>query len=146
MNNIDELLRKYFEGETTLDEENVLRDYFLSEEVEEQYRIYAPMFNFFSEEIDKKESPVIVKKRRIPSSVYYAAASIAACICILIGFKTFNTLSSRNDSKSLVYINGERITDMEVINNEALLSIQNISDMDEDIVSTQIDILDSFTE
>lgn len=39
------LLQKYFEAETTLDEENDLITYFTSEDVAEKLKIYIPMFS-----------------------------------------------------------------------------------------------------
>lgn len=47
---IKSLLEKYFEGESSLREEKILRDYFSHNEVEESLRPYQPLFRFFQSE------------------------------------------------------------------------------------------------
>ena len=46
---INILLQKYFEAETTLEEENELITYFSSEDVEESLKMYVPMFSGMKE-------------------------------------------------------------------------------------------------
>lgn len=46
---INILLQKYFEAETTLDEENELITYFTSGEVDENLKMYVPMFSGMKE-------------------------------------------------------------------------------------------------
>lgn len=145
MKDIDKIIEKYFEGETSLAEEQLLRDYFCQPDIKEEHKAYAPMFQFFSTERDSlPEEKTVEKRRRISLPAWI---SIAASIALLIGVYTliYTPLENRA-TKSSVYIDGERITDINTINSEALNSIENISDMNEDIISTQINILDSFTE
>lgn len=47
---MEQLLDKYFEGETSLDEEARLRDYFRSEEVEESLKPFQPLFRHLAQE------------------------------------------------------------------------------------------------
>lgn len=47
---ITELLNKYFEGDTSLEEEAQLKEYFNSAEVHPSLRIYQPLFQFFEQE------------------------------------------------------------------------------------------------
>lgn len=49
-------------------------------------------------------------------------------------------------AKSMLYIDGKKITNMQTINSEALISIENVSEVDADVIDSQIGILDSFTE
>ena len=46
---INSLLQKYFEAETNLDEENELITYFTSGEVDENLKMYVPMFSGMKE-------------------------------------------------------------------------------------------------
>ena len=46
---INILLQKYFDAETTIDEENELITYFASEEVDENLKMYVPMFSGIKE-------------------------------------------------------------------------------------------------
>jgi len=48
--NIKSLLEKYWEGETSLNEETTLFDYFNSEEVATELKVYQPMFQYFKSE------------------------------------------------------------------------------------------------
>jgi len=142
MKDIDRLLEKYFDGETSLEEEKLLRNYFRQSNIDERHKIYSPMFSFFSEE--RQEAVVEKKTKKIPA---YAWIGIAASIILLVGVRTFYYTPLENtNTKSLVYINGKKVTDMKTINTEALNSIENISDMNEDVLNSQIDLLDSFTE
>ncbi len=44
------LLEKYFDGETSLEEEARLRDYFNGGKVEDDLKVYQPLFQHFSQE------------------------------------------------------------------------------------------------
>lgn len=48
--NMKTLIEKYFNGETSLEEEARLRAYFNSDEVDESLRPYQPLFSFFEKE------------------------------------------------------------------------------------------------
>ena len=49
-NNIQDLINKYFEGETRLSEEKILRDYFQGDNIQEEHKAYADVFRFFEAE------------------------------------------------------------------------------------------------
>jgi hypothetical protein len=51
---IQQLLDRYFEGETTLQEEAQLRDYFRRDDVPDTLRPYRPLFRFFEAERQHK--------------------------------------------------------------------------------------------
>lgn len=53
MKDIETLLNKYFEGETTCEEERRLRRFFAEGLVPEHLEVYCPMFAFF--EAEQKE-------------------------------------------------------------------------------------------
>ncbi|MDU1890659.1 MAG: hypothetical protein E6767_08215 [Dysgonomonas sp.] len=146
MKDIDKILNKYFEGETSLEEENILRNYFLHGTIEERHRIYAPMFDFFTEEREKVTKVTKLTDRKKKKLPIYIWISIAASLLLLITVKSIYTNLDYKATKSIVYIDGKKVTNKQIINSEALHSLENISDMEEDIVSSQIGILDSFTE
>lgn len=54
---IDELLNRYFEGETSCREEKELRRFFTEEEVPEHLAIYRPLFVCLDEEAKAHRSP-----------------------------------------------------------------------------------------
>ena len=143
MKNIDKILERYFEAETTLEEEQVLREYFEQKNIHERHKIYTPMFSYFVEEKSALKDIKKKNRRKIPHHIW---SGIAASIIFLTGVWTIYSSQNKNNEKSVLYINGEKVSDKYLINEQALMSIQNISGIEDDILSTQIDILDSFTE
>ncbi len=89
--NIEQLINKYFEGETSLNEEVQLRNYFTSHKVPAHLEIYQDLFGYFdakSTEVYKK--PLLPKKSiKIP----YKWLSVAASIILLLGLFVFNNKS-----------------------------------------------------
>ncbi len=59
---IKNLLERYFEGETSLDEERVLQNYFAAGEVLPEFKQYAPMFAHFEKERKIKLDTVAADK------------------------------------------------------------------------------------
>ena len=54
---IDELLNRYFEGETSSEEERELRAFFTSGNVPDRLAVYTPMFAYLEEESRKERQP-----------------------------------------------------------------------------------------
>jgi hypothetical protein len=101
---IEELLEKYYKGETTLEEEKVLKNFFVSGDVPLDLSVHKSQFLYFAEasreeisewELDGKvfaermEIPVVplhsIRKR------FYYISGIAATVLLLIGLVyTFN--------------------------------------------------------
>jgi hypothetical protein len=59
---INNLLQKYFNGDTSLEEEKILRGYFLSNRVDPQLAKYTPLFTFIGEEKRVDISPTLANK------------------------------------------------------------------------------------
>lgn len=145
MKDLDNILDRYFEGETTLDEERTLREYFRQQDIPEEYKVYAPMFRFFTEEKESGTEEVATKKKKRKLPIYIWS-SVAACILLVITIVSIYNYQANDTSRSLVYIDGEKISDVQIINSQALISIKNISDIDDETLSSQIAVLDLFTE
>ena len=60
---IDELLDKYFEGETSCEEERELRRFFTEEEVPEHLQTYRPLFAYLNREATSMAEPTEEKIR-----------------------------------------------------------------------------------
>jgi len=94
LNNIEKLLEKYDNGETSLNEEQQLKDYFSQETVAPHLEMYKPMFDYFlasQQEQFTKHLPLETKK------VYnYKWLSVAAVAVLMIGFY-FNNSFTQND-------------------------------------------------
>ena len=94
---IEDLLEKYFQGETSIAEENELRNYFSSSNVAQHLEQYKPIFGYFSlakEHQFTPEIPLQSKKRNV------AWISIAASVVVLLGIGTYAYYSADVVNKS----------------------------------------------
>ena len=83
LNNIEQLLEKYDNGETTLSEEQQLKAYFSKEQVAPHLESYRIMFGYFDQtkkEQFTKDIPLKTKK-----SYIYQWLSVAAVAVLMIG-------------------------------------------------------------
>jgi hypothetical protein len=83
---IESLIEKYFDAETSIAEENELRNYFSSSDVAQHLEHYKPMFGYFNQarqEKSVKNIPLQTTKRKVEWM------SIAASIAVLLGVGTF---------------------------------------------------------
>ncbi|WP_316635756.1 hypothetical protein [uncultured Flavobacterium sp.] len=90
---IENILEKYFQGETSIAEEKELKEYFSSPNVAQHLEQYKPMFGYFSQVKEQKstqEIPLQTKKRNV------AWLSIAASVVVLLGIGTFYYVSKKN--------------------------------------------------
>lgn len=84
LNNIENLLEKYENGETSLKEEHVLKNYFSSDTVAPHLEMYKPMFDYFlvnQQEQFTKDVPLTTKR-----NFNYKWISVAAVAVLMIGF------------------------------------------------------------
>lgn len=100
LNKIEILLEKYFQGETSIAEENELRNYFSSPDVAQHLEQYKPMFGYFSlpkEQMLKQDIPLQSKKHNV------AWLSIAASVVVLLGIGTyiFYNYNNANEKQDL---------------------------------------------
>ncbi|WP_281633734.1 hypothetical protein [Flavobacterium luteolum] len=98
LNKIEDILEKYFQGETSIAEENQLKEYFSSPNVAQHLEQYKPMFGYFSQAKEQKstyEIPLQSKKRNV------AWLSIAASTVVLLGIGTYFFVSEKNDTTAV---------------------------------------------
>lgn len=95
LKNIEILLEKYFDGETSISEENELRKYFSSADVSSHLIQYKPMFAYFSVAAAQKSED----KKNIRFAKSKAAwLSIAASIAVIVGVVAY--VQNRNATAS----------------------------------------------
>lgn len=94
LDRIEILLEKYFEGETSIAEENELKAYFSSADVAQHLEHYKAMFGYFSSAKEQKFDQQIPLKSK---KLQVAWLSVAASVVILLGMFTFY---NRNISQS----------------------------------------------
>jgi hypothetical protein len=140
--NIEDLIEKYFEGLTSLEEEQALRDYFQKENVPEAYGAYKSIFQYFaSERTPQKQRLTVAAPKKM--RVLLRWTSLAAA-CLLLFFCLWSFLHTENTlpGTSIVYIDGKKCTDIELIQQETLRSLANVSGGNKEACSAQIGILD----
>lgn len=127
---IDELLNKYFEGETSCDEERDLRRFFTEKQVPEDLEMYRPLFVCLDEEAKAHQShqhevKEVNKQLSYRRHLYYIMGSIAAGLLLLIGVANLyqNVWTAPSD---YVIINGKRYTDAKTIREQALSAFQDV--------------------
>jgi hypothetical protein len=99
-NKIEALLEKYFGGETSVAEENELKDYFSSPNVAEHLEQYRPLFGYFAEAKKQKlthQVSLTSKKRKV------TWLSIAASIVMMmgIGMYTYFNVNTVKENQEL---------------------------------------------
>jgi hypothetical protein len=99
-NKIEILLEKYFEGKTSIDEENELRDYFASSNVSPNLEQYKTVFDYLSLAKEEQFNPEIQLK---PQKRNLARFSIAVSIVVLLGIGVY-TYFNYNNAKENQYL------------------------------------------
>ncbi|MCZ8230500.1 hypothetical protein [Flavobacterium sp.] len=101
---IEELLEKYFQGETSIAEEKELTNYFSSSNVAQHLEQYQPLFGYFSlakERMNPKEvTEWPTQKETTSKPVWW---SLAASVVILLGIGMY--VYSTNETKTSVASN-----------------------------------------
>lgn len=112
MKNINQILEKYFAGETSIKEERQLRQYFNQTNIAEEFRPYQPLFqlqtveqevaipdfdfSFMDEKADNQSLQSIQKVRSVNYYLLRIAAMLAIGIGIWWSFQPKETLSANN--------------------------------------------------
>ncbi|MDR1555652.1 MAG: hypothetical protein LBS88_01305 [Tannerellaceae bacterium] len=127
---IDDLVRKYFEGETTGEEEKRLRAFFASDRVPEHLAFCKPVFAYFDEEIRKKQQKKTKTGLVWRKIYYYPLSGIVAAVLLLLGISR-TVLRTEEDaclcSENYVVINGRCYTDIQKARSLAFEALQEVA-------------------
>jgi hypothetical protein len=100
LDKIENILEKYFQGETTIAEENELKEYFSSPNVAQHLKQYQPVFGYFSQVKEQKSTQELESLARTGAAILLktkkrnvAWLSIAASTVVLLGIGTYFYLS-----------------------------------------------------
>lgn len=139
--NIEELLNRYFEGETSAAEEQELRRFFASGDVPAHLSAYQPLFAYFDEERAEKKDWAEeiwseVTAEPLPAGrfavhrrkVVYLLSTVAACVLALLAV---SQLLYPTDpcfcSENYVVINGRCYTDIHKVRLSAFEALQEVA-------------------
>ncbi len=104
---IDNLLEKYFNGETSLGEEQHLKAYFTSGEVAENHRMFVPLFRQF--ELEKGEV-FPAKKKPVRRYLTWWVTGVAASLILAVAL----LFPPQNTEKSFIVEHGNKKYDEEL--------------------------------
>lgn len=143
MMKIDELLNRYFEGETSCEEERELRRYFTEGDVREDLAVYRPLFACIDEEAKAhrraQEAEAVANMhprsngRRRTLRLYRLWGGIAAGVLLLIGIANLGQRLWATPT-DYVIIDGKRYTDARVIRQQALSAFQDVQMSREEVL------------
>ena len=142
----EELLEKYFDGQTTCEEERALRRFFASDQVPEHLEVYRPLFACIDREAEafretqKEEAapathPAGVRKPTRLYRLYYLTTGIAAALLLCIGIAGLlpHVTPART---SYAIIDGRYCDDPQLVQAKALEALQNVGFTDEELKET----------
>ncbi|MFP4528844.1 MAG: hypothetical protein ACLFQX_09855 [Candidatus Kapaibacterium sp.] len=109
---IKPLIERYFEGDTSLAEEALLREYFDSQHIDPELEPYSELFRYMTTQRDGRiesedfdERTISRISRRPLSKLYniqWFAAAAAACAFIMLGVFFLNQNSENNESGEVI--------------------------------------------
>jgi thiamine kinase-like enzyme len=76
INKIEELIEKYLEGNTSLQEENVLKTFFLSQNIPSHLNQYKAVFSYYSQSKKETTKEIILPKKHKSIKWIRIAASV----------------------------------------------------------------------
>lgn len=139
----EELLEKYFDGQTTCEEERALRRFFASDQVPEHLEVYRPLFACIDQEAEtfretqKEEAapathPAGVRKPTRLYRLYYLTTGIAAALLLCIGIAAL--LPHATPARTgYAIIDGHYYDDPKLVQAKALEALQNVGFTDEEL-------------
>lgn len=117
--NIDSLLERFFEGETSRAEERALEEFFAGKDVPEHLEVYRPMFAWYSAGMPEESKADRPKRARLLSSprLWWVSGAAAVAVVAAIGWNHFRVSSNAEllaacHEGSYVEINGVVYTDI----------------------------------
>lgn len=112
----EKLIERYYEGETSVAEENLLYEYLSRKDIPEKFEAEKAIFSYFKNEKEKKTISLVPNVVKWVASV---AAVVAILFCVLLINKPYTT--------SYAYVDGKKITDKNEIRTLAQVAIGNLS-------------------
>lgn len=97
LTNIEKLLVKYENAETTLEEEDVLRTYFTSNKVAPHLREYQLIFNYYKSNADKTYTKKIILNTKIINNNWRTI--VASIILLLSTYLGLHIINQYNEKK-----------------------------------------------
>lgn len=97
---IEQILELYFEGESSLEQEHMLRAYFTGDDVATHLEKYIPLFSAFAKAKQERYTGEINLPKK---KAFFPVFSIAASILVLVGLFLFFNNNNRNNKNTNDY-------------------------------------------
>lgn len=121
---IEQLVERYFDGETSIAEEQELNNYFASHDVAQHLEQYRPLFGYFSNarqhSFQQQIAPLPLRENKRSS----AWLSVAASVVVLLGAGTFYYFSQSAQTEDLGTYDDPEVAIRETQKALSLLSAQ----------------------
>jgi len=136
---IEELVERFFDGQTSNEEERELYDFFSSENVPEHLFPYRQVFAYFETGIKEEVNYQTPERKNIQSfrkKKITIWASIAASILILISFGIYHFTREKEFNPyegSYIIRNGIKITDPKIVNPEIEKTLVFVSEQEKNM-------------
>ena len=134
LNNIEKLLEKYENGETTIKEEQQLKNYFSQETVPPHLEMYKSMFTYFLQNEQEQFTKDVPLKTKF--KINYKWISVAAVAVLMLGFyfksDIINTEETYSDEEVQLAYNQMK-SSLELISNkfnEGTASLDYLGEVD----------------
>jgi len=98
--NIEKLLEKYDNAETSLKEESLLKEYFSQENVASHLIEYKALFTYFNETKEERYTKTIPLKRKRPNLWWLSVAASVALLFSVYFMNDTNTLSAKEQKEA----------------------------------------------
>ena len=126
--NIEELLKKYLDAETTIAEEKELKTYFSSDNVAPHLQEYQEMFGYFSTSKNERFTKTIqLKSQKMNWKWLSVAASVVLLVSVYSGYQ-----NNQKREAERIYTETQMAFGMLAANlnkgNEAILKLQHFED------------------
>ena len=110
---IENLLEKYFEAETSIQEEAILQEYFAQEEVPKHLEQYKEMFNFFSNSSLETSNRAIQLTKESKKTISIKWLSIAAMMVFFIGiYSVYQQNETEKEEARLAYMETQKALEL----------------------------------
>ena len=137
---IEELIDRYFEGQTSCEEERELRCFFNRENIPEHLQVYRPLFICLEQEV-KAFQEKSVPTAKLPSHrrrFIYMMSRVAAGILLLIGIagtKQYLHVTPEN----YVIIDGKQYTDDNLVREQALAAFRDMRTTEDEVLDLRFE-------
>ena len=137
------LIDRYFEGDTTVEEERRLYAFFMQDRIPAEFAEYTEMFRDLAA-VGNVPAPAVQKRPvyRMPMVWLRVAASAAAVVAIVFGVRLAGNISEENALAKLyegsyMIVDGQRIDDLREIKNSIRTTLHDASSLENKMASLQ---------